>query len=54
MIVTKEQYQLIEKVLFLPEEDIALHAENRFDKEDCFGYNLFEQINKARQVFKLL
>lgn len=54
MIVTKEQYQLIEKVLFLPEEDIALHAENRFDKEDCFGYNLCEQINKARQVFKLL
>lgn len=54
MIVTKEQYQLIEKVLSLPEEDIALHAENRFDKEDCFGYNLFEQINKARQVFKVL
>ncbi len=54
MIVTKEQYRLVEKVLFQPEEDIALHAENRFDKEDCFGYNLFEQINKARQGFKIL
>ena len=54
MIVTKKQYQLIDKVLFQPEEDIALHAENRFDKEDCFGYNLFEQIIKARQGFKIL
>jgi len=54
MIVTKEQYRLIDKVLFLPEVDTALHAANRFDKEDCFGYNLCEQINKARQVFKIL
>jgi len=54
MVVTKNQYRLIERVLFLPEEDIALHAENSFDKEDCFGGNLCEQINKARQVFKVL
>ncbi len=54
MIVTKEQYRIIEKVLFLPEEDIALHAENSFGKEDCFGYNLCEQISKARQVFNIL
>ena len=53
MIVTKEQYRLIDKVLFQPEEDIALHAENSFGKEDCFGYNLFEQISKARQGFKI-
>lgn len=33
MIVTKEQYQLIDKVLFQPEEDIALHAENSFVKK---------------------
>lgn len=39
---------------FKTEEDIALHAENRFDKEDCFGYNICQQINKARQVFKVL
>ena len=32
MIVTKEQYRLIDQVLFQPEEDIALHAESRFDE----------------------
>lgn len=54
IIVTKNQYQIIEKVLFSPEEDIGLHAENCFGKEDCFGNNICEQINKARQVFQVL
>lgn len=54
MIVTKEQYRLIDQVLFQPEEDIALHAESHFDEEDCFGCNLLVQISKARQVFKIL
>lgn len=53
MTVTKNQYQLIERVLFLPEEDIALRAENGFNKEDCFGNSIIEQISKARQVFKV-
>ena len=47
MIVTKNQYQLIERVLFSPEEETGLQA------EDCFGNNIIGQINKARQVFNV-
>lgn len=50
--VTEIQYQLIEALLFSPEEACA-HGSSELDEEDCFGNKIEEQIAKARKAFRV-